>query len=50
MSKPHIIILGCNFAGLTIARYIHTVVNDKAVKYHIRNFAMSEIIGDHTFL
>ncbi len=30
MSKPHIIILGCNFAGLTTARYIHAVVKDKA--------------------
>ncbi len=30
MSKPHIIILGCNFAGLTTARYIHAVVKGKA--------------------
>lgn len=30
MSKPHIVILGCNFAGLTTARYIHAVVKDKA--------------------
>lgn len=30
MSKPHIIILGCNFAGLTTARYIHAEVKDKA--------------------
>lgn len=30
MAKPHIIILGCNFAGLTTARYIHAVVKDKA--------------------
>lgn len=30
MSKPHIIILGCNFAGLTTARYIHASVKDKA--------------------
>lgn len=30
MPKPHIIILGCNFAGLTTARYIHAVVKDKA--------------------
>ncbi|MCH7411352.1 FAD-dependent oxidoreductase [Belliella sp. DSM 111904] len=30
MKKPHIIILGCNFAGLTTARYIHAVVKDKA--------------------
>jgi sulfide:quinone oxidoreductase len=30
MSKPRIIILGCNFAGLTTARYIHAVVKDKA--------------------
>jgi sulfide:quinone oxidoreductase len=30
MSKPHIIILGCNFAGLTTARYIHAAVKDKA--------------------
>lgn len=30
MSKPHIIILGCNFAGLTTARYIHASVKDNA--------------------
>lgn len=30
MSKPHIIILGCNFAGLTTARYIHAAVKGKA--------------------
>ncbi|MDZ7719298.1 MAG: FAD-dependent oxidoreductase [Balneolaceae bacterium] len=30
MSKPHIVILGCNFAGLTTARYIHDAVKDKA--------------------
>lgn len=30
MKKPQIIILGCNFAGLTTARYIHAVVKDKA--------------------
>lgn len=30
MSKPLIIILGCNFAGLTTARYIHAVVKGKA--------------------
>lgn len=30
MTKPHIIILGCNFAGLTTARYIHAVVKDMA--------------------
>jgi sulfide:quinone oxidoreductase len=30
MKKPHIIILGCNFAGLTTARYIHAVVKGKA--------------------
>jgi len=30
MKKPHIVILGCNFAGLTTARYIHAVVKDKA--------------------
>ncbi|TWF34973.1 sulfide:quinone oxidoreductase [Chitinophaga polysaccharea] len=30
MAKPHIIILGCNFAGLTTARYIHALVKDKA--------------------
>ena len=30
MSKPHIIILGCNFAGLTTARYIHAVFKGKA--------------------
>jgi sulfide:quinone oxidoreductase len=30
MSKPNIIILGCNFAGLTTARYIHAAVKDKA--------------------
>ncbi len=30
MKKPHIIILGCNFAGLTTARYIHAVVKSKA--------------------
>ncbi|HTI60088.1 NAD(P)/FAD-dependent oxidoreductase [Mucilaginibacter sp.] len=30
MSKPHILILGCNFAGLTTARYIHARVKDKA--------------------
>ncbi len=30
MSKPHIIILGCNFAGLTTARYIHASVKDAA--------------------
>ncbi|MDE3124909.1 MAG: FAD-dependent oxidoreductase [Bacteroidota bacterium] len=30
MSKPHIIILGCNFAGLTTARYIHAAVKDSA--------------------
>ncbi|MCB9046505.1 MAG: FAD-dependent oxidoreductase [Chitinophagales bacterium] len=30
MAKPHIVILGCNFAGLTTARYIHAVVKDHA--------------------
>lgn len=30
MSKPRIIILGCNFAGLTTARYIHASVKGKA--------------------
>ena len=30
MSKPHIVILGCNFAGLTTARYIHVAVKGKA--------------------
>ena len=30
MAKPHILILGCNFAGLTTARYIHAAVKDKA--------------------
>lgn len=30
MTKPHIIILGCNFAGLTTARYIHAEAGDKA--------------------
>jgi sulfide:quinone oxidoreductase len=30
MPKPHIIILGCNFAGLTVARYIHASVKHKA--------------------
>jgi sulfide:quinone oxidoreductase len=30
MSKPHIVMLGCNFAGLTTARYIHAMVKDKA--------------------
>ena len=30
MSKPHIVILGCNFAGLTTARYIHAAVKGKA--------------------
>lgn len=30
MKKPHIVILGCNFAGLTTARYIHAVVKGKA--------------------
>ncbi|HVW15505.1 MAG TPA: FAD-dependent oxidoreductase [Mucilaginibacter sp.] len=30
MSKPHILILGCNFAGLTTARYIHALVKGKA--------------------
>lgn len=30
MSKTHIIILGCNFAGLTTARYIHARIKDKA--------------------
>lgn len=30
MSKPHIVMLGCNFAGLTTARYIHALVKDKA--------------------
>jgi sulfide:quinone oxidoreductase len=30
MKKPHIVILGCNFAGLSTARYIHAVVKDKA--------------------
>ncbi len=30
MSKPHILILGCNFAGLTVARYIHEAVKHKA--------------------
>ncbi|MBS1522167.1 MAG: FAD-dependent oxidoreductase [Bacteroidetes bacterium] len=30
MSKPHILILGCNFAGLTTARYIHALVKEKA--------------------
>jgi sulfide:quinone oxidoreductase len=30
MSKPNILILGCNFAGLTAARYIHDTVKDKA--------------------
>ena len=30
MSKPRIVMLGCNFAGLTTARYIHALVKDKA--------------------
>ncbi len=30
MENPHILILGCNFAGLTTARYIHAVVKEKA--------------------
>ena len=30
MAKPHILILGCNFAGLTTARYIHSWLKDKA--------------------
>jgi len=30
MPKPHIVILGCNFAGLTTARYIHAAVKDLA--------------------
>ena len=30
MSKPNILILGCNFAGLTAARYIHESVKGKA--------------------
>lgn len=30
MSKPNILILGCNFAGLTTARYIHESVKGKA--------------------
>lgn len=30
MTKPHIIILSCNFAELTTARYIHAVVQSKA--------------------
>ncbi|NLU90695.1 NAD(P)/FAD-dependent oxidoreductase [Chitinophaga sp. Ak27] len=30
MAKPHIVILGCNFAGLTTARYIHALVKGKA--------------------
>lgn len=30
MKKPHIVILGCNFAGLTTARYIHAAIKDKA--------------------
>ena len=30
MNKPHIIILGCNFAGLTAARYIHAEVKGRA--------------------
>ncbi|HVS92040.1 MAG TPA: FAD-dependent oxidoreductase [Mucilaginibacter sp.] len=30
MSKPHILILGCNFAGLTAARYIHALVKGRA--------------------
>ncbi|MBS1605549.1 MAG: FAD-dependent oxidoreductase [Bacteroidetes bacterium] len=30
MPRPHILILGCNFAGLTTARYIHALVKEKA--------------------
>lgn len=30
MAKPHILILGCNFAGLTTARYIHASVMTEA--------------------
>ncbi|MGB3799785.1 MAG: FAD-dependent oxidoreductase [Lewinella sp.] len=30
MKNPQILILGCNFAGLTTARYIHEVVKDRA--------------------
>lgn len=30
MAKPHILILGCNFAGLTTARYIHALVKGDA--------------------
>jgi len=33
MKKPTMIILGCNFAGLTTARYIHAVVKDKAIAF-----------------
>jgi sulfide:quinone oxidoreductase len=30
MSKANIVILGCNFAGLTAARYIHSSVKGRA--------------------
>ena len=30
MAKPHILILGCNFAGLTTARYLHAALDDHA--------------------
>lgn len=30
MNIPHIVILGCNFAGLTTARYLHVAVHEKA--------------------
>jgi len=30
MTKPSIIIFGCNFDGLTTAKYIHAVVKGKA--------------------
>jgi len=30
MKKPHIIIQGCNFSGLTTARYIYAVVKGNA--------------------
>lgn len=30
MKKPHIVIVGCNFAGLTTARYIHASITDRA--------------------
>ena len=31
-AKPNVLILGCNFAGLTVSRYLHQEAKDAIAK------------------